>query len=67
MKEITILNEPPVILTKDVNFMNKIKKRGINKSGDIILLPEDAILVQMPIYKIIDSKSLKKISKTTCS
>lgn len=42
MKEITILYDLPIILTKDENFVKGIP--NIRK-GDIILLPQDAILV----------------------
>jgi len=45
-KELIILEEPPIILTKDADFLERIKNRPVVKSGEIILLPEDAILVK---------------------
>ena len=48
-KEIIILEEPPMIFTKDADFL----ERKDFRQGQIILLPEDAVLIKMPIYKAI--------------
>lgn len=42
-EEITILDRYPIILTKDEDFIKKRKKPV--KEGDLILLPNDAVLV----------------------
>jgi len=43
VKEIEILNDFPIVLTKDVDW-----EPPVAKSGAIILLPEDAVLVAIP-------------------
>lgn len=45
MKDIEILYEFPVILTKDKDW----RVKQVAKSGAIIILPEDAVLVALPI------------------
>ena len=43
---ITILDNFPVILTKDRAFYDRMDGRA--RAGQVIILPEDAILIDMP-------------------
>lgn len=46
---IEILDQPPIILTKDSDFMTSISKINMTmKPGRFILLPGDAVLVKAP-------------------
>ncbi len=45
-ERIEILDTMPVILTKDVAFA---EQNSIAEPGAIIILPEDAVLVSLPI------------------
>lgn len=49
MNEITILDTPPVIITKNVDWA---KHKHKAEPGSIILLPEDAILVIVPAKEV---------------
>lgn len=67
MKEIKILDTLPLIFTKDQNFIKNIsEQKNIREqnhvhpnSGKIILLPEDAVLVLLPLIKYNEKKSKK--------
>lgn len=48
MKDIEILTELPIVFTKDRKFAGQFKDKKSRK-GDIITLPEDAILVVPPV------------------
>ncbi len=48
MNEIIILNQPPVIFTKDEAWQSTVAQRIELKPGAIILLPDDAILYEPP-------------------
>jgi len=56
MKKIDII-ESPIIFTKDEEWVRNQKKSW--KGGDVILLPEDAVLVIFPIFKIENNKISK--------
>jgi hypothetical protein len=48
-KEIILLDEPPVVFTRDERFLDDcIKGRKLLKPGAIIRLPDDAILCVAP-------------------
>jgi hypothetical protein len=53
MTDITILEQFPVVLTKD----NTWKPLQLGRSGAIIYLPEDAVLVMPMIITAPDEKS----------
>ncbi len=58
MKEITILDEMPFLLTKDKDW----KPNPVGKAGTVIFLPEDAILVIKP--PLVEVKDNDKTTKT---
>ena len=45
-REIVILNEAPVIFTKDAEFVTRHQDQWKLKPGAIIVLPEDAVLYE---------------------
>jgi hypothetical protein len=47
MSEIKIIDFMPVVLTKDVEFINQWAKTWKIKPGAIMVLPEDAILIKL--------------------
>ena len=47
--EITILYEAPMILTKNKEWAEEFRTTTVKERGRIILLPEDAVLVSLPI------------------
>ena len=48
-KEIIILEEPPVILTKDEKFMKDFPSLGPVRPGQMRLLPQDAVLIKWKV------------------
>ncbi len=56
MDEITILNEMPVVLTKDEDFLKRLTEYTPLSPGRIFLLPKDAILVCLPMVKLKDKE-----------
>jgi hypothetical protein len=53
MKEIIILDDLPIVLTKDRHW----RPKGATTQGAIVFLPEDAILVIRPIIKEVKNKN----------
>lgn len=47
MREIIVLYKMPVILTKDEDWMKQRKGHYVS-DGQVILLPEDAVLINLP-------------------
>ena len=45
IKQKLILIHHPTILTQDEDWLKSISKREIKEEGEILLLPEDAIIV----------------------
>lgn len=56
-EEIIILDKPPTILTKNRDWAKDMARRSLRKEGEIIVLPEDAILVVSPIYETKTNKT----------
>lgn len=64
MKEIIILYEFPLILTKDKHFISQLKDWKEKapphyRGGRILVIPEDAILVMPPINVSVEGLKLK--------
>ena len=52
MNEIEILSQMPIVLTKDANW----HPEAIGKAGDIMVLPEDAVLVSLPMIVEVNNR-----------
>lgn len=50
--------ESPLIFTKDEEWVRNQKKEY--KKGDVVLLPQDAVLVIFPIFKIENNEISKE-------
>lgn len=57
MKEITIIYDLPIVFTKDSVWLDSYAKNAF-KPGQIVLLPDDAVLVVPP--QIIEQTITKK-------
>lgn len=53
MREIIIMNQPPVIFTKDRKWLDEEADHIKLEPGALICLPEDAVLYEPPL--ILDS------------
>lgn len=56
MKKIKVFKTPPAILTKDREWA--VKNKAVLKEGAVIILPEDAVLIEIK-PKLRDSKDGK--------
>ena len=53
MSSAVLLDDPPAVFTRDLNFRDRYGRGYVLRPGTIVILPDDAVLVKMGDAKAI--------------